>query len=375
LPAHERTWRHPSEIGRAIWVHAEDPPIAIGRGLLVTTGAIGGLLSLAVLWAMLPSAGRGGIASPTVVVSTANDTPTAVITPRPETLVATSLVERLPTTLGGTATTPASDNDVPTQQSPSTTLPGPQTSETATQSAELTLAPVAVAIGDSMVITTARAVRGRTSLTLTDADGNQHDATVLMVDTHRGLAVLSAEAASMTSSYGIGPAASPGDVVTVVGSTTTSANVGVDAAGHLTLDAWAKSTPEGAPILNAAGQLVGICSHSASGYEVISVENVGNMLPPAKPPKPTPWLGVKVTEGDDDVLTVTWLDPEGPAATVGLVLGDVISAVDGAPVSTPEEMKAAIAAYAPGDVVNVTVTHADLTIVEVPITLVDAPSM
>ena len=33
----------------------------------VTTGAIGGLLSLAVLWAMLPSAGRGGDAAPTVV--------------------------------------------------------------------------------------------------------------------------------------------------------------------------------------------------------------------------------------------------------------------------------------------------------------------
>ncbi|HVQ52044.1 MAG TPA: hypothetical protein VMS92_18530, partial [Mycobacterium sp.] len=72
LPAHERTWRHPSEMGRATWTHTE-PPIAIGRGLLITTGAIGGLLSIAVLWAMLPSAGRGGIAAPTVVSSTANE--------------------------------------------------------------------------------------------------------------------------------------------------------------------------------------------------------------------------------------------------------------------------------------------------------------
>ena len=222
-------------MGRAVWVHSEEPPIAIGRGLLVTTGAIGGLLSLVVLWAMLPSAGRGGIASPTVVVSTANDTPTAVITARPDTLVATSLDEGLPTTSVGTA--PTSITEVPAQQSQSTTLPGPPSSETATQAA--TLAPVAVAVGDSMVITTARAVRGRSSLTLTDADGNQHDATVLMVDTRRGLAVLSAEVASMTISYGIGPAASPGDVVTVVGSTPIEANVGVAAAGHLSLDAWA----------------------------------------------------------------------------------------------------------------------------------------
>ena len=355
-----------------MWVHSE-PPIAVGRGLLVTTGAIGGLLSLAVLWAMLPSAGRGGLASPTVVVSTANDAPTAVITARPDTLVATSLDERLPgTTL---RTTAAPVNDVPPQRSPATTLPGPETSETTTQSAELSQAPVAVGIGDSMVITTARAVRGRKVLTLTDADGNPHDATVLMVDRDRGLAVLSADVASVTTSYGIGPAAHPGDVVTVVGSTPISANVGIDADGHLTLDAWGDSTPEGTPILNAAGQLVGICSHGTAGFEFVSVANVGEMLPPAKPAKPTPWLGIKVTAADDNVLTVTWLDPDGPAAGIGLVLGDVISAVDGAPVGTPDELKAAIAAYAPGDVVNVTVTHADLTIVEVAITLVAAPSM
>jgi S1-C subfamily serine protease len=354
-----------------VWVHSE-PPITIGRGLLVTTGAIGGLLSLAVLWAMLPSGGRGGLASPTVVVSTANDAPNAVITARPDTLVATTLDERLPGTTLRTTTAPV--NEVPPKQSPATTLPGPETSAT-TQSAELTQAPVAVGIGDSLVITTARAVRGRKVLTVTDADGNPHDATVLMVDRDRGLAVLSADVASVTTSYVIGPAANPGDVVTVVGSTPTSANVGLDADGHLKLDAWADSTPEGAPILNAAGQLVGICSHGTSGFELVSVANVGEMMPPAKPAKPTPWLGVKVTAGDDNELAVTWLDPDGPAAGIGLVLGDVISAVDGEPVGTPDELKAAIAAYAPGDVVNVTVTHADLTIVEVAITLVAAPSM
>ncbi len=373
LPAHERAWRHPSEIGRAVWVHTE-PPITIGRGLLLTTGAIGGLLSLAVLWAMLPSAGRGGLASPTVVVSTANDGPTAVITARPDTLVATSIDERVPPTTLRTSPSPVSQ--APSQQiETTTTLPESETSLQTTQAAELTQAPVAVGIGDSMVITTARAVRGRKVITVTDSEGNPHDATVLMVDRDRGLAVLSTDAAATMTSYGVGPPAGPGDVVTVIGSTTTSANVGLDADGHLTLDGWADSTPEGAPILNADGQLVGICSHGSSGFEIVSVENVGAMVPPAKPKKQTPWLGVRVTADDDDALTVTWLDPSGPAAAVGLVLGDVISAVDGAPVGTLDELQTAMAAYAPGDVVNVTVTRADLTIIELAVTLVAAPSM
>jgi S1-C subfamily serine protease len=255
-----------------------------------------------------------------------------------------------------------------------TTVAEPETSQS-TQAAEFTQAPVAVGIGDSMVITTARAVRGRKVIAVTDADGNLHDATVLMVDSVRGLAVLSSDAASMTTVFGVGPAASPGDVVTVLGSTATSANVTVDADGHLTLDTWTDSTPEGAPILNEAGQLVGICTHGASGFEIVSVENVGAMIPPAKPTKQAPWLGVRVTATDGDDLTVTWLDPTGPAAGVGMVLGDVISAVDGAPVGTIDSLQTAMAAYTPGDVANVTVTRADLTIIEVAVTLVAAPSM
>jgi S1-C subfamily serine protease len=58
-----------------------------------------------------------------------------------------------------------------------------------------------------------------------------------------------------------------------------------------------------------------------------------------------------------------------------MVLGDAISAVDGAPIGTIDSLQTAMAAYTPGDVVNVTVTRADLTIIEVAVTLVAAPSM
>ena len=89
----------------------------------------------------------------------------------------------------------------------------------------------------------------------------------------------------MTTSYGIGPEASPGDSVTIVGADTHAATVSVDADGHLTLDGWSDSHREGTPVVNADGQLVGICSHGSSGPVLVSVANVAAMLPPAKPAK------------------------------------------------------------------------------------------
>ena len=77
-----------------------------------------------------------------------------------------------------------------------TTFPRTPTTE-GTQTAQLEASPVAVGIGDSLIVTTARAVEGRTSITLTDANGQAHDATVLMVDAHLGLALLSADAAAI----------------------------------------------------------------------------------------------------------------------------------------------------------------------------------
>ena len=181
LPAHERAWRHPSEVGRAVWVHAE-PPLTIGRGLLVTTGAIGGLLSLAVLWAMLPSAGRGGQVGPMVLDSTAIELRGPVLDrSRRHALVATSLDDRQPTTTLRSPLRPMLRKR-PANSPPTTTSDEPLSTEV-TQTSQLVAAdPVAVGIGDSLIVTTARAVEGLSVITLHDAAGQPHDATVLMVD-------------------------------------------------------------------------------------------------------------------------------------------------------------------------------------------------
>ena len=244
-----------------------------------------------------------------------------------------------------------------------------------TQTSQLETAPVAVGIGDSLIVTTARAVEGRTSITLTDANGQAHDATVLMVDAHLGLALLSANAAAMTTSYGIGPEASPGDTVTIMGATPTSATVSVDADGHLTLDGWADSTAEGTPVVNADGQLVGICSHGSSGPVLVSVANVGAMLPAAKPTKVASWMGLHITADDQGALVIDRVADDGPSATAGIVVGDVITAVDGVAVTSVDQVKAAIVAHVPDDVVTLTLTHADQTTADIAVTVGTAPSM
>jgi S1-C subfamily serine protease len=353
-------------MGKAGLAHTEQP-ITLGRGLLLTTGAIGGLLSIAVLWAMLPSAGRGGEATATAVTSTANNVLASSVAARADTLVATSVDTRLPSTTLRTGTTEAPVS----QQAPTTTSSQQPQPTTGSQSSQLVEdSPVAVGIGDSLVVTTARAVSGRTSITLTDAAGQHHDASVLMVDRDLGLALLSADAASITTSYGIGPAASPGDVVTVLGATSTTANVGRDADGNLTLDSWSESTAEGTPVLNANGQLVGICSHGASGPLLVSVANVGAMLPQNKP-----WLGLHVTPDAQGALVIDRVAADGPAATAGVVVGDIITAVDGVAVTTYDQLKAAVSSHAPNDPITLTVTHADETSGDVGVTVGTAPPM
>ena len=317
---------------------------------------------------------RGGFAGPTVVASTANDLQSTIITARADTLGPPHSVDvRLPSTTIRTGSTNAPTSDIIT--STSIEQAPPDSTRGQPGFALVRPTPVAVGVGDSLVITTARAMRGRTSITLTGTDGQPHEATVLMVDRDRGLAVLSADAAGSTTSYGIGPAANPGDVVTVMGSTPTPASVSMKADGRLTLDTWGDSTAEGTPVVNADGLLVGICSHGSQGNELVSVASVAAMLPPVKPAPAAPWLGVHVASNAAGALAVDWVSPDGPSATVGLAVGDVITAIDDITVANVDDLKAAIAKHVPDEVITLTVTHVDQTSSDISITLGTAPSM
>jgi putative serine protease PepD len=84
---------------------------------------------------------------------------------------------------------------------------------------------------------------------------------------------------------------------------------------------------------------------------------------------------VHVVNGDHGAPVIDGIDGNGPAAAAGITTGDTITAVDGMAIGGVDQLKAAIAAHLPADVVTLTVTHADQTSVDVAVTLGTAPSM
>ena len=90
----------------------------------------------------------------------------------------------------------------------------------------------------------------------------------------------------------------------------------------------------------------------------------------------------EIDAGEHDViflgagLFVAEVMEDSPAAQAGLTVGDLILALDGEPVMTPDALVSALAAYAPGDGVMLRVQKGGLVgaaMVEVPITLGAAP--
>jgi putative serine protease PepD len=127
----------------------------------------------------------------------------------------------------------------------------------------------------------------------------------------------------------------------------------------------------GGPLVDDLGQVVGVNSaiitlaQGASGgsiglgfaIPVDAVRRIASELIDTGS-SVTPVIGVSL----DPVFTgpgarVSQVTPGGPAAAAGIEPGDVITAIDGVPVSNAENLIVAIRANAPGDVVELTVVR------------------
>jgi S1-C subfamily serine protease len=243
-----------------------------------------------------------------------------------------------------------------------------------------TLQRVAIAVavnGGSLVITTAHAVETDKTVDLLLPSGDLEEAKVLLVDQRSGLAVLEPSTADHVASFSVATGIQPGDVLTFdTGSgtkPTVTATQGTD--GSVSVEWSTLDVPEGTPIVNQRGELVGLCSgkgDSAAMVSLSSLEELQHAL--AAPSSSKAWLGVTVTDATTGAPTVGAVDLKGPAAVAGVVAGDVITAVDGAPLGTPAALAQALQRHAPGDTVTLTVQHADGTKAELSVTLAAAPS-
>ena len=381
LPAHERVWRHPSEIGERAWVYSE-PPLTIGRGLTAATGAIGGLLAMAVLWTMLPTqAGRNVVATArsTIVDLTGAGLVTSRSTVPANT--AASLPQSTAPLAGATTTTirPVAFLD-PTDISVPTTDQRPMPTYEVSVSSDLSLSAVAVSVnGGSLLITTAQAVTADLMVNLLLADGSTGTARVLFVDDRRGLAVLAplADESGVTisgiESFTVSPTVAAGDELTFFGDQQMTLTVTDDN----TIDSvWAAddSIREGTPVVNQRGELVALCSKSRNGVgHLVQLGNLDELQQAIAryTMSTTVWFGIAVTDNAAGELIIDAVDPAGPAATAGLKSGDVVQTLDGVVVSDSRSITTLLAAHKPGDVVPVSVRHADGTVTTMNVTLGD----
>lgn len=373
LPAHERVWRHPSEMGEQTWVLSE-PPLAIGRGLTVATGTIGCVLALAVLWTMLPTqAGRD--AESAVRSTLANRTDSGLTTARTEPSATDgplgSAAGRAVTADSVGSSLVASTASSQTQNTTAGTI-APTRPVHTYQVQQGTEVAVAVAVNrGTLVVTTAQAVSADLTVELMMPDGNMASARVLFVDERSGLAVLAPETASGAMAFAVASQIVAGDELTFFGDEPSTVVVSDD----LTIpSAWADdaSIIEGTPVVNQRGELVALCSHDQDGTgRLVQLSNLDQLQQAigSYPGSAKVWLGVVLNDDPSGQLSIGAVDPVGPAALAGLTSGDVIVSVDGVPLVNSQALTDALTLHAPGDVVKFEIVRADATEAVVSVTL------
>ncbi len=354
LPPHERTWRHPSELGAAQWA-ASEPPLVIGRGLSVVTGTIGLVLAAGLLWAMLPAGGGSPAASPPTTVRLGRDAfSTVPVATRPD----TSAPTLAPTTAVTTPTAP-----------PQSPLPTVVLSAAADENPRpaVTLA----AASGPLAITTDAAIAGASSIEVTLPTGEVVTAQVLMVDPRLHVAVLSLPTSGGEATWQTADAIADGDAVVVVGAAEVPATLKVSDSGVM-LVVDSSQVSEAAPVVDAEGRLVGLCTHRDDGVALVAAADITRAASKVDGMAlTTPWLGIELTDDAGSVvdafggggdrpggLTISRVTDGGPAAAAGLMVGDRLVAIDGVEVSTLADVVGVLSHHRVGDVVAVDVVRA-----------------
>jgi putative serine protease PepD len=231
--------------------------------------------------------------------------------------------------------------------------------------------------GDGHIVTNEHVIDGASSVSVKLSDGSTWKATVVGSDTSSDLAVLkiSAPASKLTPlPLADSSAVQVGDGVVAIGNpfgldgTVTSGIISaVDREiaapdetpieGAIQTDAAINHGNSGGPLLNLEGKVIGVTAQIQSesggndgvGFAIPSntVRSIADQLI-ATGKAQHAMLGVNVKTALNGVAIASVESGSG-ADAAGLKVGDVITGVDGASVTTAERLRAVIAAHAPGD--------------------------
>lgn len=261
---------------------------------------------------------------------------------------------------------------------------------------------------DGQILTNAHVVDGAETVRVRlEGEREPRSATVLAADPDNDLALLQVEVTGLTPATLADPTTvRVGDDVIAIGYALdldgeASVTLGIVSAldrtlltengaldGLIQTDAAISSGNSGGPLVNAAGQVVGINTAVALGDGTNTASNIGFAISIDEVlteievlrdqadggVRDSGFLGVGLTERVDggQGAIVTDISPDSPADDAGLQVGDVVVEVDGAAVDGTGGVIGAIRGHQPGDDVQVTVER-DGSTVTVDVTLAERP--
>jgi serine protease Do len=249
---------------------------------------------------------------------------------------------------------------------------------------------------DGLIVTNNHVVDGASTITVTLADGRKLDARVLGRDANSDLAVLKVDATGLPAvKLGRSDALVVGDGVVAIGNalaldggpTVTQGIIsavdrtisagdrggqGTETLRHLLqTDAAINPGNSGGPLLNAAGEVVGINTAVAGDAQnigfAVAIDQalpIINTLKTGQTPE-RPFLGLSTVSLTPAIQRQLGLDaskgavvasvtPGSGAELAGLAEGDVITRIGGHDVENADDVSAAVAEHKPGDEVEIT---------------------
>jgi serine protease Do len=265
---------------------------------------------------------------------------------------------------------------------------------------------------DGYIVTNNHVVEGAQTVTVTLNDGSVFSATIVGTDAQTDLAVVKIDASDLSYLHVLSnsleqlsvldPVVAVGNALALPGGPTWTTGVisnlgrsieeetGAVLNDLIQTDAAINPGNSGGPLLNAAGQMVGINVAIASNAENIGfaistdtvVPIVESLITEGKVVRP--WLGVSVTTvtptiqqfynlSVDAGALVVYVSSGSPADEAGLRAGDVITEMDGEDISSAGELSLAITSHQIGDQVEIVYYRGDTQYI-VTATLQESPS-
>ena len=238
---------------------------------------------------------------------------------------------------------------------------------------------IVVDAAQGLILTNAHVVESGGTITLTTpSDKTARSATLLGSDPSHDIAVLKTTNTTglVAAELGSSAAAEVGDDVVAIGnalglrgdpSVTRGIISGLgrtigNLSGMIQTDAAINPGNSGGPLVNAAGQVVGVNTAIAGQAQNIgfaipidAAKSILERITGGEPAAALAYLGVSSDDADDGSpgAVVMTIDNGSAAAAAGLQAGDRIIEIDGTSVPGPAELRGVIQARKPGDTVNI----------------------